>query len=179
MGIATPVAAGEGTFMGKKGRSWWKEPGRMAIVWKARIIRAETVGGVRWVGQGGAGSLDKKWNAREIGEGAGEWVQRKPRKQAWVGLGGMSRKALGREGWRRKDEKDPSRPWISSADRTWVRECPDGQMSTDARSIFSLWLENKEPILWTRRHTFEFIQLTPCEDVTISVYSWGTWGSEK
>ena len=39
------------------------------------------MGGVRWVGQGGAGSLDKKWNAREIGVGAGEWVQR-PRKQA-------------------------------------------------------------------------------------------------
>ena len=32
MGIATPVAAGEGMFMGKKGRSWWKEPGWMEIV---------------------------------------------------------------------------------------------------------------------------------------------------
>lgn len=32
MGIATPVAAGEGMFMGKKGRSSWKEPGWMAIV---------------------------------------------------------------------------------------------------------------------------------------------------
>ena len=62
---------------------------------------------------------------------------------------------------------------------TWVRGCPKGQMSVDARNIFSLWLENKEPILWTRRHTYEFIQLTPCEDVTISIYSWGTWGSEK
>lgn len=110
MGIATPVAWGEGTFMEKKGRSGWKEPGWLVIVRKARIIRAETGGGVWWVGHGGAGSLDKE-NTREIGEGAAEWMLRKPMRQAWDGLGGMSRKALGREGWRRKDEKYPARPW--------------------------------------------------------------------
>lgn len=39
------------------------------------------------MGQGGAGSLDNKWNALEIREGAGEWVQRKPREASlsWIG----------------------------------------------------------------------------------------------
>lgn len=48
---------------------------------------------------------------RETGErgcGAGEWVLRKLTRPVWVGLGGVGRRALGREGRGCKDEKDPS-----------------------------------------------------------------------
>lgn len=49
------------------------------------------------MGHGGAGFLDKE-NTREIGEGAAEWMLRKPMRQAWDGLGGMGPKSIGEGG---------------------------------------------------------------------------------
>lgn len=44
----------------------------MGKVGKARIKRVDTVGGVWWVGQGGAESLGEEENSGEVGEAGGQ-----------------------------------------------------------------------------------------------------------
>lgn len=71
MGMATPEAGGGGGIIGERGRSWWKKSGWMGKVGKARIKRVETVGGVWWVGQGGAESLGEEKSSGEVAEAGG------------------------------------------------------------------------------------------------------------
>lgn len=57
-----------------------------------------------------AGSLDNKWNAREIREGAGNGCRGSQGSSlSWIGSD--RRKAPREGGVERKDERDPSRPW--------------------------------------------------------------------
>lgn len=65
------LAGWGGAIIGERGRSWWKKSGWMGKVGKARIKRVETVGGVWWVGQGGAESLGEEKSSDEVAEAGG------------------------------------------------------------------------------------------------------------
>lgn len=128
----------------------------MGKVGKARITRVETVGGVWWVGQGRAESLGEDGSSSEVGGAGGQgWesVLRKPIRQALVRLVGLGQKALGKEGRRHRDGKDPSQPWKAQgrlrAESVWVQWCPSGQIPMNAQNkhLPFLVIEIKSPSL--------------------------------
>lgn len=74
------------------------------------------------MGQGEAEALGECGRLCVRSEGrppSGEWVLRKPMRQAWIGLGGMGRKALRTEGRRQKYEKDASQTWKAQCRQRW------------------------------------------------------------